>query len=154
MDHAQAQEQFSDFADGSLPEREKAALEQHLAACIQCRTELESFRRALGSLGKLKQSAPAGLLPSIHEQIYKWRQVIAARHQLPFVKQEAMRLAGKVMANPKLYRAAVETAGAGIEHLPRFMLYSGFNAWGRQREVPSAPAQTFRQWYLKNRVER
>ncbi|HSC99391.1 MAG TPA: lactate utilization protein B [Casimicrobiaceae bacterium] len=88
---------------------------------------------------------------NIHEQIYKWRQIIAERHQLPFVKQEAMRVAGKVLSNPKLYRAAVETAGTSIEHLPRFMMYNRLNAWGRQREVPSAPTQTFRQWYVKNR---
>jgi L-lactate dehydrogenase complex protein LldF len=31
---------------------------------------------------------------NIHEQIYKWRQVIAERNQLPFVKQEAMHVAG------------------------------------------------------------
>jgi L-lactate dehydrogenase complex protein LldF len=31
------------------------------------------------------------------------------------------------------------------------MMYSRFNAWGRQREVPEAPQFTFRQWYLKNR---
>jgi L-lactate dehydrogenase complex protein LldF len=88
---------------------------------------------------------------NIHEQIYKWRQVIAERHQLPFVKQEAMKVAGKLMSNPGLYRAAVGGAGSGIEHLPRFMMYSRFNAWGRQREVPAAPPLTFRQWYLKNR---
>jgi L-lactate utilization protein LutB len=88
---------------------------------------------------------------NIHEQIYKWRQVIAERRQLPFVKQEAMRAAGKVLLSPKLYRAAVETAGTGVEHLPRFMMYSRLNAWGRQREVPAAPPHTFRQWYLKNR---
>jgi anti-sigma factor RsiW len=70
MDHTQAQEMFSDFVDGSLVERDKSALEQHLSACIQCRTELESFRRAVGSLGKLKQPAPANLLPGIHQQIY------------------------------------------------------------------------------------
>ena len=29
---------------------------------------------------------------------------------------------------------------AGIEKLPRFMVYNPFNAWGRQREVP-APAR-------------
>jgi L-lactate dehydrogenase complex protein LldF len=87
----------------------------------------------------------------IHDQIYKWRRVIAERHQLPFVKQEAMRAAGKILASPKLYRAAVETAGAGVEYLPRFMMYSRLNAWGRQREVPAAPPYTFRQWYLKNR---
>ena len=28
---------------------------------------------------------------NIHEQIYKWREVIAERHQLPMVKREAMR---------------------------------------------------------------
>ncbi len=89
---------------------------------------------------------------NIHEQIYKWRQIIAERHQLPFVKQEAMRVAGKVLSNPKLYRAAVETTSTSIEHLPRFMMYTRLNAWGRQREVPSAPTQTFRQWYVKNRA--
>ena len=88
---------------------------------------------------------------NIHEQIYKWRQVIAERHQLPMVKKEAMRVAGKILASPKLYRAAVEAAAAGLEHLPRFIVYNPFNAWGRQREVPAAPASTFRQWYVKNR---
>src|SRR5450432_2877461 len=57
MDHAQAQSTFSDFVEGSLPERERVEVEQHLAACIQCRTELQSFRRTVGSLGKLKLSA-------------------------------------------------------------------------------------------------
>ncbi len=88
---------------------------------------------------------------NIHEQIYKWRQIIAERHQLPMVKKEAMRAAGKILASPKLYRVAVEAAAAGIEKLPRFMVYNPFNAWGRQREVPAAPASTFRQWYVKNR---
>jgi anti-sigma factor RsiW len=71
MDHQQAADLFSDFIDGALGPREKSALEHHLAACIQCRTELESFRRAVGSLGKLKQSAPARFLPNIEQQIYQ-----------------------------------------------------------------------------------
>jgi len=87
----------------------------------------------------------------IHEQIYKWRQVIAERHQLPMVKKEAMRVAGRILGSPRLYRAAVEAAAAGIEHLPRSLIYNPFNAWGRQREVPSPPPLTFRQWYLKQR---
>jgi len=90
---------------------------------------------------------------NIHEQIYKWREVIAARNQLPIAKKEAMRMAGKVLASPKLYRAAVEAAGAGVAHLPRFMMYNRLNAWGRQREVPEAPPATFRQWYLANRAK-
>jgi L-lactate dehydrogenase complex protein LldF len=88
---------------------------------------------------------------NIHEQIYKWRQVIAERHQLPMVKREAMRMAGKVLASPKMYRLAVEAAAAGISHLPRTLIYNPFNAWGKQREVPGAAKQTFRQWYVANR---
>jgi L-lactate dehydrogenase complex protein LldF len=87
----------------------------------------------------------------IHEQIYKWRQVIAERNQLPMVKQEAMRVAGKVLASPALYRAAAGAAQAGIDKLPRAVVYNPMNAWGRQREVPGAPKLTFRQWYLDNR---
>ena len=91
---------------------------------------------------------------NIHEQIYKWRQIIAEKHALPFVKKETMRIAGTVLGSPVLYRAAVEAAGAGVEHLPRVMMYSRFNAWGRQREVPDAPPMTFRQWYVANRGPR
>jgi L-lactate dehydrogenase complex protein LldF len=112
------------------------------ASTARCRSPRRSTAAA-------RASCPVRI--NIHEQIYKWRQIIAERRQLPFVKQEAMRAAGKVLSSPKLYRAAVETAGAGLEHLPRLMMYSRLNAWGRQREVPAAPPYTFRQWYLKNR---
>ena len=88
---------------------------------------------------------------NIHEQIYKWWQIIAEQHELPFVKRQSMRAAGTVMANPKLFRLAVEGAEKAVKDLPRALLYNPFNAWGKQRELPEAPESTFRQWYLKNR---
>jgi L-lactate dehydrogenase complex protein LldF len=88
---------------------------------------------------------------NIHEQIFSWRKVIAERHQLPMVKKEAMRVAGRILGRPRLYRAAVQAAAAGLDYLPRFMIYNPFNAWGKQREVPATPPLTFRQWYLKHR---
>jgi L-lactate dehydrogenase complex protein LldF len=88
---------------------------------------------------------------NIHEQIYKWRQIISERGQLPIVKKEAMKMAGKVLASPTLYRTAVKAANAGLEYLPRTMIYNPFNAWGRHREVPKAARMTFRDWYLKSR---
>ena len=88
---------------------------------------------------------------NIHEQIYKWRQVIAERNQLPLVKKEAIRIIGKVMSEPRLYRAAMSATGLAIEHLPRFAIYNWLNPWGRQREVPESPKQSFRSWYLENR---
>jgi L-lactate dehydrogenase complex protein LldF len=87
----------------------------------------------------------------IHDQIYRWRKVIAERNQLPMVKKEAMRMAGKVLSSPKLYRMAVKAAQAGLDYLPRSMIYNPLNAWGKQREVPKAPKQSFRDWYVKNR---
>jgi len=88
---------------------------------------------------------------NIHEQIYKWRQVISERGQLPMVKKNGMKLAGRILASPRLYRAAIGAAGTGIEYLPNFMMYNRMNAWGKQREVPVTPPTTFRQWYLANR---
>jgi L-lactate dehydrogenase complex protein LldF len=87
----------------------------------------------------------------IHDQIYRWRKVIAERGQLPMVKKEAMRMAGKVLSSPKLYRLAVKAAQAGLDYLPRSMIYNPLNAWGKQRDVPKAPEQSFREWYLENR---
>jgi len=91
---------------------------------------------------------------NIHDQIYKWRRVVAERNALPFAKKQAMKMAGKLLASPRLFRAAVEAAGAGVEYLPRVMLYNRLNAWGKQREVPQAPPQTFRQWWLAQRAKK
>lgn len=87
----------------------------------------------------------------LHGQIYAWRREIVARGQQGAAKAQAMKLAGRLLARPRLYRLAVQAAAAGLERLPRTLLYNPFNAWGRQRELPGAPAQTFRQWYLANR---
>ena len=91
---------------------------------------------------------------NIHEQIYKWRQIMTERNQLPLVKKEAIRIIGKVMSEPGLYRAAISATGLAIERLPRFAIYNWLNPWGRQREVPGTPKQSFRSWYLENRSRR
>ena len=88
---------------------------------------------------------------NIHEQIYKWREVISARHEVPFVKKETLKLAGHLLASPTLYRAAVATAGAALKRLPNFVLYNPLDTWGKQRDLPHAPDQTFHVWYQKHR---
>lgn len=91
---------------------------------------------------------------NIHEQIYQWRRVIAERHEVPFVKQETLKLAGKLLASPTLYRATVASMGGALRRLPNFVLYNPMNIWARQRELPEAPASTFHAWYKKNRTPR
>jgi anti-sigma factor RsiW len=71
MDHAEAQNEFSDYVDGTLPEMKRVEIEQHLAICIQCRTELAAFKNTVGSLGRLRETAPPSLLADVTQQIYK-----------------------------------------------------------------------------------
>ncbi|UVK53630.1 lactate utilization protein [Mesorhizobium sp. AR02] len=89
----------------------------------------------------------------IHEQIYKWREVISARHETPFVKAEVLKMAGRLLASPTLYRATIASLGGALKRLPNFLLYNPLNIWGRQRDLPDAPAQTFRDWYRENRKQ-
>ncbi|MGH7155956.1 MAG: lactate utilization protein B [Acetobacteraceae bacterium] len=88
---------------------------------------------------------------NIHEQILEWRRVMAETGELPLVKRTMMRAAGAILSNPKLYRASLALGGRALRHLPRFAIYNRLNTWGRGREVPHAPRQTFHQWYQQNR---
>jgi len=89
---------------------------------------------------------------NIHEQIYQWRQVIAAQHELPFVKQEVLKMAGRLLGSPTLYRGAVASLEGALRRLPNFMLYNPLNIWGKQRDLPHVPHTTFHAWYRKNRT--
>jgi L-lactate dehydrogenase complex protein LldF len=91
---------------------------------------------------------------NIHEQIYAWRRVLVERHETPLAKRAAMKAAGELLSRPAAYRAAIAAADLALAHLPRFVIYNGLNAWGRHREVPHPPQQTFHSWYQANRGER
>ena len=91
---------------------------------------------------------------NIHEQIYAWRKVIVEKRETPFVKRAAMKAAGALLARPALYRAAMQGANMALGSLPRFILYNGLNAWGKSRENPTPPPETFHQWYKRNRGEK
>jgi L-lactate utilization protein LutB len=73
---------------------------------------------------------------NIHDQIYAWREVMEAKNQIKFEKKEAMIVADKVLANPRLYRIAAASGETALSALPRFALYNTLNAWGRHRELP------------------
>ena len=88
---------------------------------------------------------------NIHEQIYAWRKVLVRRHETPFVKRAAIKAAGAVLARPAAYRAAVERTNDALAGLPRFAIYNGLNAWGKNREMPHPPAETFHQWFIRTR---
>ncbi|KMY86886.1 putative L-lactate dehydrogenase, Iron-sulfur cluster-binding subunit YkgF [Candidatus Paraburkholderia calva] len=55
---------------------------------------------------------------NIREQIYKWCAVIAEKHEVPFVKQEVLKMAGWLLASPTLYRGTVASLGDALKRLP------------------------------------
>lgn len=91
---------------------------------------------------------------NIHEQIFGWRKELAEQDEIPFAKRSMMKAAGALLASPALYRASLPVADSALRYLPRFMVYNRMNTWGRQREVPDMPRQTFHQWYKANRGDR
>jgi L-lactate dehydrogenase complex protein LldF len=88
---------------------------------------------------------------NIHEQIYAWRRVLVEQHEVPLPKRAVMKAAGELLSRPAAYRAAIAAADVALAHLPRFIIYNRINAWGKHREVPHPPKQTFRSWYKANR---
>jgi L-lactate dehydrogenase complex protein LldF len=90
---------------------------------------------------------------NIHEQLYNWRQELTENKQTPFVKRFAMKAVGFVLSGNKRYNMAGSLARKAVRYLPDKLLYLPVNAWGKGRELPVPPQQSFKQWYLKNRKD-
>ena len=89
----------------------------------------------------------------IADQIYKWRRVVVEKGLLRISKKVGMSALGKTLAHSGLYHAGESVAETALPHMPRFLLYNPMNPWGKHREMPAPPGQTFREWYLKNRKQ-
>jgi L-lactate dehydrogenase complex protein LldF len=83
----------------------------------------------------------------IHEQLYRWRQVIAKNGHLPKMKRIGMAVAGRVLSKPGLYNFAGKMARLALKLLPRFAVYNKWNEWGKGRELPEMPKESFKEWY-------
>lgn len=86
----------------------------------------------------------------IHEQLWKWRQVIAEEGHVASSKKAGMKSMAWLFANPKAYRLAGKVGRFMIKTFP-FMVNNSLNPWYKQREMPEAPKESFRDWYQKNK---
>src|SRR5207244_805158 len=65
----------------------------------------------------------------------------------PRWKRLAAKIGALVLGSTALYRAIGWLARRLVPLLPRALVYSRWNAWGRGRELPEMPRQSFRaQW--------
>lgn len=89
---------------------------------------------------------------NIHEQLYEWRQEITKNQGLS-AKELAMKLANGIFQSPLAYRVSGSTMRAALKNLPNSLIYNPLNTWGKGRNLPSVPRESFKEWYKKNRNE-
>lgn len=87
---------------------------------------------------------------NIHEQLYEWRQEIT-KDQGTNAKSISMKIANGIFAVPFAYKVSGAMMRGALKILPDSITYSGLNTWGKQRDLPETPKETFKDWYKKNR---
>ncbi|GGA99499.1 lactate utilization protein B [Puia dinghuensis] len=86
----------------------------------------------------------------IHEQLYKWRQVIVQEGNSPAAKTATMKAMTWVLSNPGVYHTAGKTGRWFMLNVP-FTVNNRLNPWYHQRDLPAPPKQSFGEWYKKNK---
>ena len=88
----------------------------------------------------------------LHHQLLALRQDLAKQGQVAWHKRFALRVAARVFAWPGLYRLAGWLARRVVPLVPRRLLYVRWNVWGRQRELPPMPRDSFRAQLRRRRA--
>lgn len=88
----------------------------------------------------------------IHDQLYKWRQVLVKEGYTTKSKTISMKVMASVLGNSKIFSLAGKAGRFFIKHLP-FVVSNSLNPWYKQREMPAPPEESFREWYKKNGKE-
>jgi L-lactate dehydrogenase complex protein LldF len=86
----------------------------------------------------------------IHDQLYKWRQVLVKEGYAPTGKKIGMQVMTWTLNSPGIYHTAGK-AGRMLMRLAPFALNNKLNPWYKNRDMPDAPKQSFGEWYSKNR---
>ncbi|WPO79307.1 lactate utilization protein B [Flavobacterium sp. KACC 22761] len=87
---------------------------------------------------------------NIHEQLWKWRQVIVSEGYVATSKKVSMQGMNFLFSNPKIYRLIGKVGRWSMRAFP-LLVNNKVNPWFKQREMPEAPKESFRDWYLKNK---
>ncbi|MBA4166573.1 MAG: lactate utilization protein [Chitinophagaceae bacterium] len=87
----------------------------------------------------------------IHDQLWKWRQILAEEGYVAKSKKIGMEGMSFVLSHPKVYRFAGKFGRGFLRAVPFLFKIKSLNPWYKQREMPEAPKKSFRDWYLKNK---
>jgi L-lactate dehydrogenase complex protein LldF len=86
----------------------------------------------------------------IHQQLYKWRQVIVQNGHAPAGKKMAMKMMSLTLSSPTAYHMGGKAGRFVMKYAP-FAVNNKLNPWYKQRDMPEPPKESFGEWYAKNR---
>ncbi|MET6996575.1 lactate utilization protein B [Chitinophaga defluvii] len=86
----------------------------------------------------------------IHQQLYKWRQVLVKEGYTATSKKVGMKMMNTVLSSPGTYKTAGKMGRWVLRAFPG-MVNNKLNPWYKQREMPEAPKTSFADWYKKNK---
>ena len=107
--------------------------------------ESKSLPFACSLCGSCSDVCPVKI--DLHQQLFISRRQLSVLGLVPKSKKIGLSIVGAVFRRPWLYRLAGRVARLALRLSPRVLTYSRFNIWGRQRELPAPPPQTFREIY-------
>ena len=84
-------------------------------------------------------------------QLYRWRQQIVDAGATSQKKRMLARVGAFALARPALFRLVGRGVRTVLRLLPERALRAVGGEWSRQRELPSLPAESFHEWYARNR---
>jgi L-lactate dehydrogenase complex protein LldF len=86
----------------------------------------------------------------IHEQLYKWRQVIVKKGYSDSTKTATMKLMEITLSSPAWFKVSGKMVRWLLKYAP-LAVNNRFNVWYKNREMPELPKQSFGEWYKKNK---
>lgn len=89
----------------------------------------------------------------IHTQLYKWRQIITKETPQPALKKMSMKMMGDVFSKPKCFSAVGKVARWSLRNMPKSLINSKPNVWGKHRDLPSGPKESFDDWYKNQKKD-
>lgn len=86
----------------------------------------------------------------IHNQLYKWRQVLGREGHINSVKKAGIKVLAFTLNHQRFYKVAGK-AGRWVMRNMSFILKNKMNPWFKQRDLPKPPKQSFTEWYTSNK---
>ena len=83
----------------------------------------------------------------IHKQLYNWRQIITEKQLISPLKKRSLKIMGAILASPTKYERIGKWTRRILKFTPSSIMRNPLNTWGRQRELPPSPRQSFKEWY-------